>query len=537
MITALYARVSTQRQENEETIGTQILAIRDFASKNGHTIVKEYRDDGWSGTILARPALDQLRLDAKSKLWEGIVVYDPDRIARKYSYQTLVMDELEEAGIKVLFVTTPPAKSDEDRLLYGVKGLFAEYEKARIADRFRLGKLRKAREGHVVTSSAPFGYIYIPKQGSEHGYYRVNEEEAKIVKMIFEWVANEGSTMRKVIKRLHEMEIKPRKSIREVWNTSTLTNMLRNETYFGTAHYLRLYGAVPIKPRKNDKYRKVKKSSCRMRPREEWISIPVPPIIDKELFDRAQAQMKKNFDQCVRNRKNDYLLAGHIFCVCGRRRTGEGPQHGKHLYYRCSDRVYNHPLPPKCHERGVNARIADVLVWDKVSGLMSSPELMKAQLKRWLESKRGQSTDDDPIDNLKDDLEKIKKEQQRYIKLYGTGIINIGQLEDAIKGLRLKQVALEQKISQTEVAKPTADIPLPTDQILDSYAQRAVFALQSLTFDKKRAIIEQVIDRVVADQKRLQVFGYLPISEANYVKFFSKGRDCGVAECREKYAV
>lgn len=177
MLVALYARVSTQRQENEETIETQIMAIEDFAKKNKHTIVKQYKDDGWSGMILDRPSLDELRLDARNKVWESVIVYDPDRIARKYSYQSLVMDELEELGVKVLFVTTPPAENDTDRLMYGVKGLFAEYERARITDRFRLGKLRKAREGHIVTTEAAYGYTYVPKQGQKHGYLEINKME------------------------------------------------------------------------------------------------------------------------------------------------------------------------------------------------------------------------------------------------------------------------------------------------------------------------------------------------------------------------
>ena len=118
MLVASYSRVSSQRQEQEQTIETQLMAIKDFSKANNHTIVKVYKDEGWSGTILARPSLDELRIDSKNKIWEAVIIYDPDRLARKYSYQSLVIDELEEAGIKVLFVTTPPAKSDEDKLLY-----------------------------------------------------------------------------------------------------------------------------------------------------------------------------------------------------------------------------------------------------------------------------------------------------------------------------------------------------------------------------------------------------------------------------------
>src|SRR3989344_7482040 len=94
-----YARVSTAMQEQDGTIETQLFAVREFAKKNGYTIVQEYTDDGWSGDILARPQLDQLRQDAKKKIWEAVLMYDPDRLARRYSFQQLVMDELREGGI------------------------------------------------------------------------------------------------------------------------------------------------------------------------------------------------------------------------------------------------------------------------------------------------------------------------------------------------------------------------------------------------------------------------------------------------------
>jgi site-specific DNA recombinase len=137
---AVYARVSTARQEEEGTIETQLSAVREFAGKHNHAVVKEYVDNGWSGDMLARPALDQLREDAKKKLWQAVLIYDPDRLARRYSFQELVMDELRELGIETLFVTVSPSRNHEDRLMYGVRGIFAEYERTKIAERFRLGK-------------------------------------------------------------------------------------------------------------------------------------------------------------------------------------------------------------------------------------------------------------------------------------------------------------------------------------------------------------------------------------------------------------
>src|SRR3989344_9161272 len=133
---AIYARVSTSRQENEGTIETQLSVLREYAQKNSLIIVKEYLDDGWSGDILARPSLDELRQDAKAKLWEAVLFYDPDRLARRYSYQELVMDELRDAGIEVMFVTIAAPKNGEEKILHGVRGLFAEYERTKTAERF-----------------------------------------------------------------------------------------------------------------------------------------------------------------------------------------------------------------------------------------------------------------------------------------------------------------------------------------------------------------------------------------------------------------
>lgn len=399
---ATYYRVSTSAQEENQTIQNQISAVKEFAEKNGYTIVQEYKDDGWSGDTLIRPALDQLRFDAKKKMWEAVLVYDPDRLARRYSYQELVMDELKEAGIEIIFVTTPAPKNSEDKILHGVKGLFAEYERAKISERFRLGKLRKVKEGHILTTEALYGYRYIPKNDKQHGYYEINEDEARVVRMIFKWVADEGMTLRGIVRRLMEMKIRPRKNKDGVWATSTLTTMLRHKAYIGEAHWGKSYAVVAENPYKIEKYRKQKKTSRRDRPEEEWHIIPVPVIIERDLFDRTHIQLKTNFALCKRNKRNDYLLANKIWCVCGTRRCGCGPQNGKYLYYRCSNRVNTFPLPATCSEKGISAKIADELVWQKTSDLMSSPELMIKQSDKWLNSVQNKpSSSVEDIKNLR----------------------------------------------------------------------------------------------------------------------------------------
>lgn len=525
---AIYARVSTARQEEEETIKTQLLAVREFAKQHGYTIVQEYMDDGWSGDILARPQLDKLRQDVSKKIWQAVLVYDPDRLARRYSYQELIMDELREKGVEVLFVTTPSPKTGEEKILHGVKGLFAEYERVKITERFRLGKMRKAKEGHVLVSEAPYGYIFKPKCETDgrNGHYEINEREAKIVKMIFSWIAGERLTIRQVIKRLQEFRISPRWSERGVWSTSTLGHLLRNKTYIGEAHYASSYSVVPENPINKAKYRKIKKTSRRMKPEGEWVKIPVPTLLDTGLFERVQRQLRRNFDMSRRNRKNEYLLSRLIRHSCGATMAGEGPHTGRNLYYRCTDRVRSFPLPPKCNEWGIDARVADRLVWGKISELMSSPELLKQQMKRWVERQRNKS-DERSIrtEPIRAEIAKLKKQEDRYARAYGAGAIGLPQLSEYTSDIRNRVSSLEQNLGAEESAR-SEDILLPrTEGEIETLASGAKATLGDLNFEAKRLIVMNIIDRVVASRNEIKVSGSIPVQSTNNVTLCSIHRN------------
>ncbi len=533
---AIYARVSTAKQEEEETIDNQLMVLHEFAEKNGYVIVKEYMDEGWSGMVLERPGLDQLRQDAREKKWEAVLIYDPDRLARRGFYQELVMDELSEIGIETLFVTVPPMRNDEDRVLQGMRGVFAEYERMKIKERFRLGKLRKVKEGHILTTEAPYGYNYIKRQDKTHGYYEINEEEAKVVRMIFVWAAYDKLTIRGIVKKLQELGIYPRKSNRAVWNTSTLGHLLRNKTYIGEAHWGKSYAVVPERPINTEKYRKVKKTSRKSRPEEEWHMIPTPVIIDKELFESAERQRKENFELSNRNRKNDYLLAGKIWCNCGDRRCGEGQQGGKHLYYRCTGRVHSFPLPAACIEGGINARIADEQVWNKITELMSSPKLLREQAERWMNNQQskgiGGTVD---IEGIKKQIARLKEEEDRYNKAYGAGVFTVEQLGSYVTPLREKIAALEKEVAKTRIEEGYINSPaLPSLQEVTVFCGEARKTLQDLNFGAKQAIVRNIVEKVVATKQELQVSGCIPVDNSNKnILLYAIDRNCGVAECRQ----
>lgn len=537
---ATYGRVSTSNQENEGTIETQLSAVNQFAEKNGFTIVKQYIDNGWSGDSLARPALDQLRMDAKNKNWEAVLIYDPDRLARRGAWQEVVIEELKDLDIEVLFVTIPKPKTDEDIIMYKMRGVFTEYERMKIKERFRLGKVRKANEGHIIVSEAPYGYTFILKKGKRgdadflQGHYEINEREAQIVKNIFSWVDNDGLRLRGIVRKLQELGIPPRKSKRGVWNTSTLSTLLRNRTYIGEGHYGASYATVPVNPTKKGGYKKIKKTSRRFKPESEWIKIATPKILDEELFDRVGQILKSNFQMSVRNTKNEYLLTGKIWCNCGKRRAGEGPQRGKHLYYRCTDRIKSFPLQPNCKEKGLNARIVDPLVWKKTKELMSSPDLLVKQIERWKSNqKKGICTSTINTEETKKEISKLKDQESRYTKAYGTGVLTIDQLKEYLAPVKEKMFSFENQIAKAELESQQGGIKtFPELNQIEAFTQKTSKALSgNLSFDSKKAIIRNVIDRVVGTRENLQVYGYIPV-ESN-INVFTINRNRRFTKRRE----
>ena len=166
MRVALYARVSTEAQADRGTIGSQLALLRDHITAADDELVGEYVDDGHSGARLDRPGLDALRDAAEAGLIQRVWCLSPDRLARAYAYQVLVLDELDRFGVTVAFTDSPGLAADDPQatLLTQVQGVIAEYEKAKIAERYRRGKLFRARAGEIVTWKSSYGYRRIRPQ-------------------------------------------------------------------------------------------------------------------------------------------------------------------------------------------------------------------------------------------------------------------------------------------------------------------------------------------------------------------------------------
>jgi DNA invertase Pin-like site-specific DNA recombinase len=198
-VAAIYARVSSDRQRREQTIQSQTVALRELAAERGLLVAEDlvFEDEGVSGAVLRRPALERLRDVAVEGRFEVLLCHAPDRLARRYAYQVLLLEEFQRAGVEVIFAKEPERSgTPEDELLRQFQGMIAEYERAQIAERCRRGKLHRARAGAVsVMARAPYGYRHVKRSEHADALFEIDETEAPVVREIFRRYLEEGESI------------------------------------------------------------------------------------------------------------------------------------------------------------------------------------------------------------------------------------------------------------------------------------------------------------------------------------------------------
>lgn len=239
--TALYARVSTTRQQEDRTVASQVAALEKAAEGMGRwclpstvTWMRATAALAWTG-----PGLDAQRDAAADGLLDLVLVYAPDRLARNYVHQQIVLEELGKRGVQVHFLERPVSQKPEDLLLVQIQGVIAEYERAKILERTRRGRLHKVRNGQMLPFYIPpYGYRVVRTLQLPQGLVVLDEVEAEQVRQTYQWVLEENLSARQVAKRLNAQDVRPRKA--QLWVQSTVYTILTNPAYAGLATYGKL---------------------------------------------------------------------------------------------------------------------------------------------------------------------------------------------------------------------------------------------------------------------------------------------------------
>jgi site-specific DNA recombinase len=440
---AIYARVSSERQAQEDTIASQVQALRARVAEEGLTLDEElcFLDDGYSGSTLVRPALERLRDQAAAGAIERLYVHSPDRLARRYAYQALLVDELQHCGVELVFLNRPLGRGPEDDLLLQVQGVVAEYERAKILERSRRGKLHAARRGRVsVLAHAPYGYRYVGKgiTGGE-GRYDVCLAEAKVVQELFRWVACERLSISQAARRLGERGV-PSPRGRASWDHSTVWGILRNPAYKGQAAYgkRRIVPRLPrLRPQRNGCEQPRRPVSWHRTPPEEWTSIPVPALVEESLFEAVQEQLRENKRRHrLAAQGAKYLLQGLLVCtscgyaLCGSRCRGRA-------YYRCSGSFAQRVGQDRvCPSRSLRGEKLEEAIWADVSALLAEPRRIEEEYQRRLSIGEESADASASQRQLQMQTARVRRQISKLIDAYGERLIEKQEFEPRIRDAR-----------------------------------------------------------------------------------------------------
>jgi site-specific DNA recombinase len=520
---ALYARVSSERQKEEQTIGSQIEALKEYAQANGYTVVPEwiFQDEGYSGATLRRPDLERLRDLAAEGQIETILVYSPDRLSRKYAYQVLLMEEFGRRGVETVFIKSPPASTPEEQLLVQFQGMIAEYERAQIAERTRRGKRHRAKTGSVnVLSGAPYGYRYVKKSETSVAYYEIIEEEAAIVREVYRWYTEEGLSIGQIDRRLTGLGVETRRG-KSTWDRSTVWGILRNPAYQGMACFGKTERAERKKITRLLRKRGGFSPRCscsRERPREEWIEIPVPPIVRKDTFSLAQERLERNKQFSGRHTKEPTLLQGLLVCSeCGYAfyRTSTRTSKRKLYYYRClgSD-DYRYPHGRKCTNRPIRQDYLDDVVWKQVMKLFEDPDLIRKEINRRIEEARNSHPAKARKETLVKEIARIKSGIDRLLDAYQEGLVQLAELRGRVHGLRKRDSALMSELQSIESTMVDEEMCLQLVGRIDDFLSRVLQSVESLSVLDRQKILRLVVKEVLVSGDTVTIKHSIPTTFA-----------------------
>ena len=498
---AIYARVSSDQQAQAGTIQSQVEAVVRRAADDGLAITPDARfiDEGHSGATLLRPALERLRDAAAAGDIDRLYVLCPDRLARSYAYQMLLVDELQRCGVELVFINRPLGDTPEDQMLLQMQGMIAEYERAKILERSRRGKLHGARGGRVsVMGRAPFGYRYLP--ASENGgqaQYTPYLPEASLVQQIFQWIGLERISLRQACDRLQQQQV-PSPSGKQRWCASSICTMLANPAYKGKAAYGKTRGG-PMRPRlrrgRNCPPLPRNGHSIYRMPAEQWISIPVPAIVDEALFDAVAGQLAENRRRHRRwHGRVQHLLSGLLVCkCCGYAYCGTyahsmaGPRYRS---YRCTGSRAGEPR--LCRNKSLRQEALDEGVWQNVCALLSDPARVEAELRRRTE---GDGVDDqrEMERKLEAQAQKVRQGIGRLIDAYAEGLVDKSEFGTRITPAKARLSQLQEQLQQqVQQRQRGREMRLVIDNF-ETFSRQVSSSLEQADFQARQKIIQTLV--------------------------------------------
>jgi site-specific DNA recombinase len=512
---AVYARVSTERQAQANTIASQVAALRERVAAD-HCVWRDafcFIDDGVSGSTLMRPALERLRDAAHFGHFERLYVLAPDRLARKHAHQLILTEELQACGVEVVFLNRAIGASAEDQLLLQMQGVVAEYERAKIQERTRRGRRHAAQQGRVsVFSTAPYGYRYVPGTPERAARFEILSEEAGVVEQIFAWVAHERCSIREVCRRLEKQKVFTRKGHAR-WEPATVAGILKNPAYHGQAAFgktRRGERRTRLRPQRGRPEVPRQPTVGRAQPRQEWIDVPVPALVSIDCFETVAEQLRDNQRRCRARREGaGHLLQGLVMCpTCGYACYGQSARGSKtkaarsYGYYRCIGKDRRRGDGQRiCQTPSVSLRDLERAVWSDVRALLADPARVQAEHERRL-------AEDAPHPARAQLQKRIQRTQQgitRLIDIYTEGLLSKAEFEPRLQESRQRLRELEAERKMLEERETREQALRAALAQLEAFAAQVRTGLDAADETTQRELIRALVKRIEIGAEEIRI--------------------------------
>jgi site-specific DNA recombinase len=516
MKSAIYLRVSTNRQTQAQTIDQQLERLRSHLDLQGEPLLADYtfRDDGYSGANLNRPGLDRLRDRVKSGVIGRVLLTSPDRLARNYVHQMVLIEEWERCGCKVEFLDRPMSQDPHDQLLLQIRGAVAEYERVLIAERMRRGRQMKLKAGALLPWTVPpYGYRSAPDRPRDPSGVQIEPVEGAIVQELFARYLEDQGTLLSLARHLLQLRLpSPRGNQR--WSAASIRGLLINPVYTGKL-YIGRSRSRPARIRRSATHplgtpaRGQDSTSA-----DTWILVgTIPALVSQEDFERVQVKLALNKKQATRNNKSHrYLLRALVSCgACQSACIARTTNGGLHYYVcRCQVQPIYSQHDQRCRARCIPAQQLDVLVWEDLCQLMTQPEYIIDALQRaggghWLPQ---------DIQSRKQTLRKaqieISRQLERLTEAYLISIIPLAEYQRRRSELEQKSHALEEQTKELEVQVDRRAELIRLGSSIEDFCRRIAVGLANAKFDQKRTLVELLIDRVLVANGEVEIRYVVP---------------------------
>ncbi len=527
---ALYARVSTSRQQQTHTIDQQLTRLRSYVTSQADWSLAEehiFCDDGYSGAKLKRPGLDHLRDQAALGAFDLLLLTTPDRLARNYVHQMVLLEELERDRCRVQFLDRPLSDDPHDQLVLQIRGAVAEYERTLIAERMRRGRQTKVRNGQLLPwTHTPYGDRAHPERPRDAALLQIDPAHAAIVQELFDAYGTGGVSLYQLAQRLTKRQVPSPTGVAH-WTAATIRLIFLNPCYAGMAYANRVQVRAATR-RKTPLQPVGSGESWCFAPAEEWIGVPVPALVSQELFDRVQARLAMNQKLSRRSTRHDYLLRGRIHCGhCHLQCYGHfrGPDY---YYYLCRGKApaISSCRDVRCGARYIPAEQVETLVWNDLCEVLRHPDMIGLALERahsgaWLpeELQQRQLT-------IHQALRSLDRQRERLLAAYLAEAVELPEFErrqrelvqqrDDLQGQSRQLSHYSEQLLQVREAIPT----------IQAICERLQVGLEQATFAQCRQLVELLIDCVMVTDDQVEIRYVIPTTEAStHVRFCHLRKD------------